>query len=861
MYTGSAGDASTQPRSAPTTTIPFSAMGFGTPPRRAHVSTTGASAATAETLFVSPSSPAPRRPGNATPNSVASSHLRGRSSPSSPPRQYRRQTQNHARLSPPPLSSQASVDRYVSASSRQATSMAHFLLTSRERKTPMLIRAAQQQQQQHLAIHSPSRDLSFDMSPSLEDSYNSLVRYAVERSSSRHGAVASPRPRRSLPLVGSAAMTPSSARLSSVFAKMHLDPSTTVHSSRERSGSSPSLMGIRASGGCGAQLGDDGRTSPSSAMELEPYTTKLARTLFSDVEQTTVLPVNDTAAIPLGITARKIGGCGHAEMEEARNPVNDGEMGLGNSSALGGRGTRCHRTDENDADNNDDGEEADWMCNEDDEQALPSSAAIRRSMASVSTRVPLAMSEVNQFGMAEGARFDASLGVVFECNRTRNFTTSSFRVIPHTPERILDAADMEDDFYMNLIDWSATSDVLCVALHSCVYLWDAKTCGITELPRVASASVGVQEDGHSSDTQLVCGLNWAPDGHHLAVGRHSGAVEVWDVETQQIVHTYRQHTDRTVSLSWEPLGGWLLASGSRDSTVVLRDVRECDTSTSASVASLSSSSLARATSVLRAHETEVCGLKWSPTGAMLASGGNDNQLLLWDRRSISTGSHGSTTSRVYRNGECQPIFFLNKHTAAVKALSWNPAQPALLASGGGSHDKALRFWNSLTGECVHHINTGSQVCGVVWNRSGTELVTAHGYTDNQLSIWRYPSLRRIANLIGHTSRVLHLALSADGQTVVSAAGDETLRFWRCFPANELRESSPHLHRSSYSSMKGFSISSSTYGGGVGISPGGASASMSSIARARALAIASGRCGSLSQDRDSRSLMNEEIELR
>ncbi|CAJ1989253.1 cdc20 / cell division cycle protein 20 [Leishmania donovani] len=836
-------------------------MEFRTPARAAHVPTPGTSAAATETLFASPSSPAPRRPGDETPTSVNSSHLRGLSSRSSPLNEYRRHAQNHTRLSPQPLSSQASVDRYVSAPSRQATSMAHFLLTSRERKTPMLIRAAQQHY--HLAIRSPSRDPSFDVSSSLEDSYNSLVRYAVDRSSSRHATVASPRSHRSLPRVGSSAMTPSSARLSSVFAKMHLDPSTTLRSSRERSGSSPSLTGVDTSGGCGGQLGDDGRSSPSSAMELEPYTTKLARTLFSDVEQTTVLPVNDTAARPLGMAARSIGGCSHAEeAEEVSSPVKDGTAGLGSRSLLDCSGARRHRADENDGENDDDALEADWMRNEEDEQALPSSVAIRRHMASLPTRVPLAMSEVNQFGMAEGARFDASLGVVFECNRTRNFTTPSFRVIPHTPERILDAADMEDDFYMNLIDWSATSDVLCVALQNCVYLWDAKTCGITELPRVVSTGGGLHGDGRSGDAQLVCGLNWAPDGYHLAVGRHSGAVEVWDVETQQIVHTYRQHADRTVSLSWEPLGGWLLASGSRDSTVVLRDVRERDTSTSASAASpSSSSSSASATAVLRAHETEVCGLKWSPTGAMLASGGNDNQLLLWDRRSISTGSRSSDTSGVYRHGECQPIFFLNKHTAAVKALSWNPAQPALLASGGGSHDKALRFWNSLTGECVHHINTGSQVCGVVWNRVGTELVTAHGYTDNQLSIWRYPSLRRIANLIGHTSRVLHLALSADGQTVVSAAGDETLRFWRCFPASELRESSPHLHRSAYSSTKGFSFSSSTYGGGVGMSPGGTSASTSSIARARAMATASGRCGSLSQGRDSRSLMNEEIELR
>lgn len=35
---------------------------------------------------------------------------------------------------------------------------------------------------------------------------------------------------------------------------------------------------------------------------------------------------------------------------------------------------------------------------------------------------------------------------------------------------------------------------------------------------------------------------------------------------------------------------------------------------------------------------------------------------------------------------------------------------------------------------------------------------------------------------GHTLRVLYLATSPDGQTIVTGAGDETLRFWSVFPS-------------------------------------------------------------------------------
>ena len=42
-------------------------------------------------------------------------------------------------------------------------------------------------------------------------------------------------------------------------------------------------------------------------------------------------------------------------------------------------------------------------------------------------------------------------------------------------------------------------------------------------------------------------------------------------------------------------------------------------------------------------------------------------------------------------------------------------------------------------------------------------------------------MEKIATLTGHTYRVLYLAMSPDGTTIVTGAGDETLRFWNVFP--------------------------------------------------------------------------------
>jgi len=45
---------------------------------------------------------------------------------------------------------------------------------------------------------------------------------------------------------------------------------------------------------------------------------------------------------------------------------------------------------------------------------------------------------------------------------------------------VLDAPDLSDDFYLNLIDWSE-ANVLAVGLQNKVYTWCAKGTAITKL--------------------------------------------------------------------------------------------------------------------------------------------------------------------------------------------------------------------------------------------------------------------------------------------------------------------------------------------------------------------------------------------
>jgi len=307
------------------------------------------------------------------------------------------------------------------------------------------------------------------------------------------------------------------------------------------------------------------------------------------------------------------------------------------------------------------------------------------------------------------------------------------RKIAREPFKVLDAPALQDDFYLNLVDWSS-ANVLSVGLNSCVYMWSACTGRVTKLCELG-------------DNDMVTSVSWTQRGQHLAVGTNKGEVQIWDQSQCKKLRTMTGHSDRVGTMAWN---GYVLSTGSRDHSILQRDVRD----------------KAHSFSKLTGHRQEVCGLKWSFDEQQLASGGNDNKLCVWNLRSA------------------RPQLKYHDHQAAVKAIAWSPHQRGLLASGGGTADRHIRFWNTVSNTPLPGVDTGSQVCNLIWSKNVNEIVSTHGYSLNQIIIWKYPSMSEVITLTGHTYRVLYLAISPDGQTIVTGAGDETLRFWNVFPGTK-----------------------------------------------------------------------------
>ncbi|KAK9060992.1 hypothetical protein SSX86_018172 [Deinandra increscens subsp. villosa] len=303
--------------------------------------------------------------------------------------------------------------------------------------------------------------------------------------------------------------------------------------------------------------------------------------------------------------------------------------------------------------------------------------------------------------------------------------------------KILDAPLIRDDFYMNVMDWGE-NNILAIALGRELYLWNPVNEDVNRVFKTESLN-----DQPSS-------ISWSQDGKTLAVGLSRSQIQLFDSQTCKLIKRLEGHQAMVGATSWN---GHILTSGS-SKAILNHDVRVRNS----------------LVSCLKAHRSQVCGLKWSMTGNLLASGGDDSVVYIWE------ASRMSSAPFVHR--------FTN-HVAAVKALAWCPYNFEVLASGGGTNDGCIKLWDTQQGTCINSVNTDAQICALEWNRHYKEIVSAHGFSirnehKNHLSLWKYPTMVKACDLTSHSARVLQLSQNPDGLKLVSAGADETLRFWEIF---------------------------------------------------------------------------------
>lgn len=130
----------------------------------------------------------------------------------------------------------------------------------------------------------------------------------------------------------------------------------------------------------------------------------------------------------------------------------------------------------------------------------------------------------------------------------------------------------------------------------------------------------------------------------------------------------------------------------------------------------------------------------------------------------------------------------------AQALAWCPWNDSILATGGGTADRAIHFWNVSSGSRTQSIQTEHQVVGLHWSQSYREIVSVHGEATGvsgyeragAISVWAHPGGANITTIEApHEGKPARCsAQSPDGQTVATLGSDDNLKMWTMFETSD-----------------------------------------------------------------------------
>ncbi|KAI0869654.1 hypothetical protein GGS24DRAFT_511741 [Hypoxylon argillaceum] len=304
--------------------------------------------------------------------------------------------------------------------------------------------------------------------------------------------------------------------------------------------------------------------------------------------------------------------------------------------------------------------------------------------------------------------------------------------------------------------FSSNESLLALTTAQCrIILWDM------EKVKVRHRLIG-------HDKKINC-ISFSPDSILLASCSDDHSVRIWNTENGEMISQLRTFQNRVSSLAFSPDGVRLACGSDRyvqvwKATRLRRDIVTYETD-----------------SIFGGHHSSVTAVRFSCDGRHILSSSADKTIRI---RRINRLELSATAKDDLASGQAHstadstdsPQAIPEYHNGAVTFVAFSP-QGTMVGSASSAPKSDILLWDADKGTPLRIINSGHtrDIRSLTFTQDGNTLVSASD--DYTIRLWDIHSGNLVCKLEGHTGWIRGTTVSPDSRFIASASDDMTVCIW------------------------------------------------------------------------------------
>ncbi|KAH7655730.1 Beta-transducin family (WD-40 repeat) protein [Dioscorea alata] len=295
--------------------------------------------------------------------------------------------------------------------------------------------------------------------------------------------------------------------------------------------------------------------------------------------------------------------------------------------------------------------------------------------------------------------------------------------------------------------WSPTDSLLAIgSSNSTAQIWkisDDFSSMHASIPRVHFLIHSDAETYELSGPNTIAA--WNGEGELLATGSEYGLASIW-CKNGELQKTLYEHEESISSIAWNSKGDLLLI-GNYDSKFIIWDT-----------------------------------ITWKPKQKLRIDSELPVVIVAWRNNTSFTICSRDMRIYIWNVGDSQPVITFTGHQGDIDGIKWDPTG-TLLASY--SEDGAIKIWTLKQDQSLHNLMHCEGINSIRWSWTGPGtsnpnklLLLASAANDGTVKIWNGARGHLLYSFNGHRGPVMEMEFCPDSEYIASESTDQHLLIWK-----------------------------------------------------------------------------------